>query len=264
VDFGHYARTTVRRRLTDVAVRLGSDLAGLRALVARERRVLDEVIAALCVQVTSMFRDSEFFRAYRARAAPLLRDRMPVRAWHAGCASGEEVWSHAVVLIEEGAGGHLRLYGTDVDEVALARARRGALPIDRMREYTLAYQRAGGREELSGYYRAGPGGAAVRDALRERVFFGRHDLAADAPPGTFDAVFCRNVLIYFDPVLQSRAHALLTDGVRPGGILALGKGETLPRALRDRWEALDERNGIFLRRATPSPSPPASRGERAG
>jgi chemotaxis protein methyltransferase CheR len=248
-----------------VAVRLGGDLATLRARAARERSALDEVVASLLVAVTSMFRDVEFFRAYRALAAPRLRERAPVRAWHAGCASGEELWSHAVVLLEEGAGAHLRLYGTDVDGAGLDRARRGVLPLDRMREYTLAYQRTGGREELSRYYRARPDGVVVGEALRAAAVFGRHDLTLDPPPGRFDAVFCRNVLIYFDPVLQARAHATLAEAVRPGGILALGRGELLPREARPRWEALDERNAIYVRREDePSPSPPASRGERAG
>jgi chemotaxis protein methyltransferase CheR len=247
----------VRRRLADVAVRLGGDLAALRRRAARERSALDEVVAALLVAVTSMFRDAEFFRAYRGLAAPRLRERAPVRAWHAGCASGEELWSHAVVLLEEGAGADARLYGTDVDGAGLAVAGRGALPLDRMREYTLAYQRGGGRDELSRYYRAGPAGVAVRDPLRRAAVFGRHDVGVDAPPGTFDAVFCRNVLIYFDPVLQAQAHAVLADAVRPGGVLALGKGEMLPREARARWEALDERNGLFLRRAADGDAPPA-------
>jgi chemotaxis protein methyltransferase CheR len=209
---------------------------------------MTELAGRLLVNVTALFRDPEFFLAYRAVALPHLRPGAPLRSWHAGCASGEEVWSHAIVLREEGLGSGARWYGTDVSRSALAVASEGLLPMDRMQEYTAAYRAAGGREEFSTYYVAGPEGAAIREAVREGVRFGRHDLLADAPFGRFDVVFCRNVLMYFDPGHQERAHRVLAESVRPGGILVLGRGEALSVSVRGEYEELDPRNRIFMRR----------------
>jgi chemotaxis protein methyltransferase CheR len=248
MDFAGYARSTVRRRLHDVTVRRGcSGLEALRALAVAQPAAMTDVVEALCVSVTAMFRDAEFFVAYRTVGVPTLRAGGAVRAWHPGCATGEEVWSHLIVLEEEGLGDHARLYGTDVSVGALRSAAQGALPLDRMREYTAAYQRSGGAGDFSSYYTAEASRAVVRPRLRRGARFARHDLTADAPFGTFDVVFCRNLLIYFGAGLQERVHARLAASVRPGGILALGRGEALSRTVRDRYEELDARNRIFLR-----------------
>ncbi len=120
--------------------------------------------------------------------------------------------------------------------------------MDRMQEYTAAYRAAGGHGEFSAYYVAGSAGASVRGFLREGVRFGRHDLLVDGSFGRFDVVFCRNVLIYFEPEWQDRAHRVLAASLAPGGILALGRGEALSPAVRDRYDELDARNRIFVRR----------------
>jgi chemotaxis protein methyltransferase CheR len=170
-----------------------------------------------------------------------------VRAWHPGCASGEEVWSHAVLLDEEGMGDTGRFYGSDLSARALLRAQRGLLPLARMREYTAAHHRSGGRADFSSYYASDGTNAIVRRFLRRRAAFVRHDLAADPPLGTFDVIFCRNVLIYFDAVLQERVQALLAASLRPGGVLALGRAEALPASVRDAYAPLDERTKLFVR-----------------
>jgi chemotaxis protein methyltransferase CheR len=248
MDFAGYARSTVRRRLHDVSVRRGcGGLAALHALALGEASAMRDVVEALCVSVTAMFRDPEFFAAYRAIAPPRLRGAGAVRAWHPGCATGEEVWSHLVVLEEEGLGAHARLYGTDVSATALRSATEGSPPLDRMREYTAAYQRSGGAGDFSSYYAAEASRAVVRPRLRRCARFARHDVTADAPLGVFDVVFCRNLLIYFGASLQERVHATLAASLRPGGILALGRGEALSRAVRDHYEELDGRSRIFLR-----------------
>ncbi|HEY6002218.1 MAG TPA: CheR family methyltransferase [Anaeromyxobacter sp.] len=198
--------------------------------------------------------DQQLRRAYqlgavdfRRKAVPRLASEGAIRAWHAGCATGEEVWSHAIVLQEEGLGGIARFYGTDLSPASLLRAQRGLLPLERMREYTSAHYRAGGRADFSAYYATDGAGAVVRSFLRRRAAFGRHDLVAAGRLGTFDVVFCRNVLIYFDAPLQERVHALLYDSLRPGGILALGHGEALTKSMRDAYEPLDERTKLFVR-----------------
>lgn len=248
LEFRNYARTTLRRRIDEVVrSERVTGREALSKLALEDPAVAARIVAALCVSVTSMFRDPEFYRAYRAMAVPRLAAGGAIRAWHAGCATGEEVWSHAVLLEEEGLGPTARFYGTDLSSGALLRAQRGLLPLDRMREYTLAYYRAGGRADFSAYYLTDGASAVVRSFLRRRAAFGRHDLVSAARLGQFDVVFCRNVLIYFDANLQQRVHALIADCLRPGGVLALGHGEALPDALRGAYTPLDERAKLYVR-----------------
>ncbi len=248
LDFAAYARSGIARRIRSLGGRDAASIARLHARALAEPGVMAELAGRLLVNVTSLFRDPEFFRAFRAEAVPRLRAGGPLRAWHAGCATGEEVWSLAIVLVEEELAHGVRAYGTDVSREALAIAASGALPMDRMQEYTAAYRAAGGRGDFCSYYVAGPDGTRVRGALRETVRFGPHDLAADPPFGPFDVVFCRNVLIYFDREHQERAHRTLAARLRPGGVLALGRGDALAPGVRDAYDDLDARNRIFLRR----------------
>ncbi len=249
IEFRNYARTTLRRRIDEVVRAEGlAGRAALGALASRDPSVAARVVAALCVSVTSMNRDPDFWRAYREKAAPLLAGNGGIRAWHAGCATGEEVWSHAILLHEEDLGETARFYGTDLSAAALLRAQRGLLPLDRMREYIAAHYRAGGRADFSEYYATDGARAVVRTFLRRNAAFGRHDLAAGERLGLFDVVFCRNVLIYFDAGLQERVHDLLAGSLRPGGLLALGHGEALPSTIREAYTTLDERTKLFVRR----------------
>ncbi len=245
VDFGGYARSGIARRLEALGGRDPAGVATLHARALADPGFMEELAGRLLVNVTALFRDAGFYRSLRALAAARLRDGGPVRAWHAGCATGEEVWSLAIVLREEGLSTGVRAYGTDVSRSALASASAGLLPMDRMQEYTGAYRAAGGTGDFSAYYVAGPAGASVRAFLQEGIRFGRHDLLADGSFGRFDVVFCRNVLMYFEHDRQDRAHELLAASLRPGGILALGRGEALSAPVRDRYDELDSRNRIF-------------------
>jgi chemotaxis protein methyltransferase CheR len=248
IELHHYARSTVRRRIDEcVRGERVRDPSALAARAARDPATIARIVEALCVNVTAMFRDPEFFRAYRERALPLATREGAIRTWHAGCATGEEVWSHAIVLEEAGAGETARLYGTDLSAAALLRAQGGLLPLDRMREFTRSYHRSGGREDFSAYYASDAQNSVIRSFLRRHVAFTRHDLASGERFGTFDVVFCRNVLIYFDATLQARVHLLLADSLRGGGILALGHGEALPAAMAGAYAVLDERNKLFVR-----------------
>ncbi len=248
LDFEGYAASGIQRRLAALGARDAASIARLHARALADRGYMAELAGRLLVNVTALFRDPAFFHAFRDVAVPRLRGAGPLRAWHAGCATGEEVWSHAIVLREEGLGGGARLYGTDVSRSALATAAAGLLPMDRMQEYTAAYREAGGREEFSAYYVAGPAGASVRAFLRDGVRFGRHDLLLDDPFGGFDVVFCRNVLIYLDDAYQARAHRTLAASLRPGGILVLGSGDALGPDDRSRYGELDARQRIYQRR----------------
>ena len=248
LDFLGYARSGIARRIAALGGRDAASIAALHARALAEPGFMGRLAGSLLVNVTSLFRDARFFRAYRATAVPRLAAAVPLRVWHAGCATGEEVWSHRIVLVEEGLARRARVYGTDVSRSALARAASGVLPMDRMQEYTAAYRASGGRRDFSAYYVADASGVHVREFLREGVRFGRHDLVAYPPFGPFDVIFCRNVLIYFDSEYQARVHRALAGSRRPGGILALGGGEALSPAVRALYDELDARNRIFLRR----------------
>jgi chemotaxis protein methyltransferase CheR len=253
MDFRRYAQRAVERRLRHIMLQEG--VARVRDLRTRLTNDADATRLAerMCVKVTTLFRDPPFWVALRARIAPALRERPFVRVWIAGCASGEEAWSMAMLLAEEGLHDRSRIYATDVDETALERARAGVYPLEDMREYTHNYQRAGGAAAFSEYYTVGGGGAALRPFLRRNIVFSRHNLATDGSFNAFDLVLCRNVLIYFEPSLQEHVHALLRRSLAPGGVVALGQREVVPGALAAAYEELDAAYKLYRVRPERAP-----------
>jgi chemotaxis protein methyltransferase CheR len=227
-DFRGYAYASLRRRVWKriQAEGLGT-VSDLQAAVLHDPEVLDRLLDDLSVNVTAMFRDPAFFLAFRERVVPLLRTYPFFRIWHAGCSTGEEVYSMAILLEEEGLYDRARVYATDMNERVLRQARAGIFPLERMQEYTDNYIRAGGRRSFSEYYTAGYGGALFHPALLRNVVFAQHNLVTDRSFSEFNAILCRNVLIYFDKALQSRVHRLFYDSLATFGVLALGGKETL-------------------------------------
>jgi len=177
--------------------------------------------------VTSMFRDPSFYVAFREQVVPLLRTYPFVRIWHAGCSSGEEVYSMAILLEEEGLYKRCRLYATDLSETVLKRAKAGVFPLAPMREYTENYQRAGGKRAFSDYYTARYQQVLFRPALQENLVFAQHNLVTDSAFNDFNVVLCRNVMIYFNQALQRRVHELLHASLVRLGVLGLGRRESL-------------------------------------
>ncbi len=227
-DFRGYAYASLRRRVWKRVEAEGlSTVSALLAAVLHDTQVLERLLDDLSVNVTAMFRDAAFFLAFRERVVPLLRTYPFFRIWHAGCSTGEEVLSMAILLEEEGLYERARIYATDMNERVLRRARAGIFPLDRMKEYTENYLRAGGAREFSGYYTAGYGGALFDPALLRHVVFAQHNLVTDRSFSEFHAILCRNVLIYFDRALQTRVHGLFYDSLATFGVLALGARETL-------------------------------------
>jgi chemotaxis protein methyltransferase CheR len=246
-DFRNYARASLRRRVwRRVTAEDRSSVTGLLETVLHDPDAMERLRVDLSVTVTSMFRDPPFFRALRTEVLPQLRTYPFVRIWVAGCASGEEVYSLAILLREEGLGDRIRIYATDVSEEVLDRAREGLLPLDRMREYSSRYLEAGGREGLSRYYEVEGRWARLDPSLRDGVVFARHNLVTDGTFNEFHLILCRNVLIYFDRSLQQRVHGLFDDSLVPLGMLALGARESLVSSdLRDRYEAVDPDMRIY-------------------
>jgi chemotaxis protein methyltransferase CheR len=227
-DFRSYAYASIRRRLWKRVE--GEELRTISELAARilhDQDAMERLLLDLSVNVTAMFRDPSFYLEFRERVIPLLRTYPFIRIWHAGCSTGEEVFSMAILLEEEGLYDRARLYATDINDVVLQRARQGIFPLDRMQEYTENYIRAGGKQSFSEYYTAKYDGAIFKPELTRNIVFSQHNLVTDRSFSEFHVIFCRNVLIYFDKTLQNRVHSLFYDSLVMFGILALGSKESL-------------------------------------
>jgi chemotaxis protein methyltransferase CheR len=227
-DFRSYAYASIRRRLWKriEAEGLGT-VSALQARVLHEPELMERLLLDLSINVTAMFRDPAFYRAFREHVIPILRTYPFIRIWHAGCATGEEVYSMAILLKEEGLYDRCRIYATDINEVVLQKAKEGIFPLDRMQEYTENYIAAGGQRAFSDYYLAKYDGALFDDALKRNVIFSLHNLVTDRSFAEFNVILCRNVLIYFDKSLQERVHRLFYDSLAMFGILGVGSKESL-------------------------------------
>ena len=227
-DFRNYAIASLKRRIWNTirAEKLNS-VSGLQEKVLHEPDCMARFVLGLSVNVTAMFRDPSFYVAFRNKAIPLLRTYPFIRIWHAGCSTGEEVYSMAILLFEEGLYHRCRIYATDMNEVVLRQAKAGIFPLHLMQEYTQLYLQAGGKESFSQYYSAAYDGAIFRSFLKENIVFSTHNLVTDASFNEFNVILCRNVLIYFNQRLQEQVHKLFYESLRMFGILGLGRQETL-------------------------------------
>jgi chemotaxis protein methyltransferase CheR len=228
IDFRQYSATSIRRRIRASLAELEiASVAALHEQITTSDLVLSQLVERLTLQVTAMFRDPRFYAEFRAQAIPLLRTHPFIRLWVAGCSTGQEVYSLAILLHEEGLYERARIYATDVQPQALDRAKAAVYPIALMQDYTRNYQAAGGTATFSEYYTADGHGAIVRPFLRSNVVFGLHNLVTDGSFNEFHVIFCRNVMIYFNDSLQARVHHLLYDSLAMFGYLGLGRGETI-------------------------------------
>jgi chemotaxis protein methyltransferase CheR len=227
-DFRSYAYASIRRRLWKRIQEEGlPTMSALQERVLHEPAMMEKLLLDLSINVTAMFRDPSFYITFRQHVVPLLRTYPFIRIWHAGCSTGEEVYSMAMLLREEGLYDRSRIYATDINEVVLQRAKAGIFPLERMQEYTDNYMRAGGKRSFSEYYTAKYGGALFDQSLTKNVVFSQHNLVTDRSFSEFNVVLCRNVLIYFDKTLQSKVHSLFYDSLAMFGVLVLGSKETL-------------------------------------
>ncbi len=250
-DFRGYARASLRRRLWRRATAEGvTTLSALQERLLHEPACMERLLLDLSVTTTSMFRDPSFWVSFRREVVPVLRTHPFVRIWTAGCSTGQEAYSLAILLEEEGLYERARIYATDINEVVLQRARSGIFALEKMQEYTQNYVRAGGTRSFSEYYTAMYDGALFNSSLIRNVVFSQHNLVTDGSFAEFNVIVCRNVMIYFDRKLQNRVHRLFYDSFSRFGILALGSKETLRfTEFEDRYEVLDAREKIFRRLA---------------
>ena len=246
-DFREYAPASLRRRVRRRMEGEGArSVSALQDLILHDPAVMQRLLLDLSINVTSMFRDPSFFVAVRNKVVPLLRTYPFTRIWVAGCSTGEEVYSLAILLEEEGIGDRVRIYATDINDAVVERARLGVFPLEKMKEYTHNYLRAGGRRAFSEYYVAGYGGARFSRSLVENVVFAQHNLASDAAFNEFHVISCRNVMIYFDRPLQAHVHELFYESLATFGVLALGQKETIRLSPHeDSYEELDPEEKLY-------------------
>lgn len=239
-DFRQYTPASLRRRIRRMVHNENvSSTTALLDRVIRDPRCMRRLIDTLAVHVTAMFRDPPFYRALREHVVPLLRTFPFLRVWHAGCSTGEEVYSLAILLEEEGLYDRCRIYATDLSDSLLERARRGIFPLPAMREYTENYIRGGGKHEFSKYYRADREHVIFASSIKRNMVFSQHDLAVDGSFNEFQLVLCRNVMIYFDDTLRERVQDLLYQSLSLSGVLGLGMKESVRYwPLGDRFEDL--------------------------
>jgi chemotaxis protein methyltransferase CheR len=251
-DFRDYTGASQKRRV--MAALRALDCATVSALqerVLHEPDAFAQLLQYLTIPVTEMFRDPDYFAALRTQVVPFLKTYPSLKIWVAGCSTGEEVYSMAILLHEEGLLERSLVYATDINPRSLETARRGVFPLDRMQLYTENYQKAGGTRAFSDYYTAAYGGALFDRALIENVTFADHSLATDSVFSETHMISCRNVMIYFNRRLQDRVLGLFHESLCHRGFLGLGSKESIDfSSYASRFETLAKRERVF-RKAAP-------------
>jgi chemotaxis protein methyltransferase CheR len=251
-DFRNYTGASQKRRVLVAMREMGcTTVSELQSRVLHDPNGFAQLLQYLTIPVTEMFRDPDYFRAVREQVAPFLKTYPSLKIWVAGCSTGEEVYSLAILLKEEGLLERSIIYATDINPKSLETARRGVYPIDRMRLYTENYQKSGGKAAFSDYYTAAYGGALFERSLIENVTFADHSLSTDTVFSETHFVSCRNVLIYFNRTLQDRVFGLFHESLCYRGFLGLGSKESIDfSSYSGRFEPLARRERVY-RKAVP-------------
>ncbi|MEW6263717.1 MAG: protein-glutamate O-methyltransferase CheR [Thermodesulfobacteriota bacterium] len=250
-DFRSYARTSIERRIRQFLTKTGcASISEMIPKVLNDGEFFSNLTRYFSIGVTEMFRDPFVYRAVREKVVPLLKTWPHFKVWHAGCATGEEVYSLAVVLKEEDVYDRATIYATDFNDQALARASEGIYEIEKLKEAAGNYQQAGGKTSFSDYYHARYNAVVMDGAIKRHVVFSNHNLTADSVFSEMHLVFCRNVLIYFNRDLQERALDIFTESLVHGGFLCLGTKESLRfTGVNGRYDVVDDRARIYKKKA---------------
>lgn len=249
-DFGGYAHASLQRRILrfmDTArVKTAYDL---KYHLTNDKDFFTWFLQTITVNVTEMFRDPLFYKTLREKVLPKLATYPVIKIWHAGCATGEEVYSMCILLHEAGLLDRARIYATDINPANIEKAKTGIVPLRYMKEYTANYQQSGGKNDFSIYYTARYENALISKELRSRIIYSQHNLVSDQVFNEFQLVCCRNVLIYFNRELQNRVYHLFHDSLTPMGYLAIGMKESLLFAdIRHKFETVHAASKIFRRK----------------
>lgn len=227
-DFSQYSRASLTRRINRIClIDRFSGIAALRRRVINDTSYLQRFIEEVTVNVTAMFRDPAFYAALRTDVLPRLASYPLIRIWIAGCSTGEEAYSLAILLTEAGLYHKSLVYATDINPASLEKASRGVFPLNHMEQYAANYALTGGKDNFAGYYAEKHDTAKFDPALSARIIFSTHNLVSDSSFNEFQLILCRNVLIYFDKDLQNNVLRLLNESLQRLGYLALGAKETV-------------------------------------
>jgi len=240
-DFTSYSRASLKRRINRLySLDKFPSFAELRYRVRSDSNYLKRFVEEITVNVTEMFRDPSFYLSLRNDVLPVLATKPFIRVWHAGCSTGEEVYSLAIMLKEAGLLHKALLYATDLNPSVLEKVRKGIFPLNQMKQYSESYIASGGVKDFSAYYTANYGQAKFEQDLAEKIIISTHNLVSDSSFNEFDLILCRNVLIYFDKDLQDRVLKLFDASLGSLGYLALGSKETLKfSAVQDNFKQLN-------------------------
>ena len=247
-DFLDYAKASMKRRVHQAMLNEPDvkTISSYQDRILHDHEVMARFLDSVSVTVTGMFRDAGFYKVLREKVVPWLKEQPLIRIWHAGCSSGEEVYSMAILLHEEGLLERSRSYATDINQRVLEVGKEGIFPIKFMREHSVNYQNSGGKASLSDYYTAHYDSVKLREFLGRNIVWAQHNLVTDGSFNEFHLIFCRNVMIYFNRTLQDRVHRLIFHSLSPGGYLGLGRAESLLETPHeDHYVAIDRTEKIY-------------------
>ncbi|WP_026692832.1 CheR family methyltransferase [Peribacillus kribbensis] len=248
-DFRQYMRSSIMRRVENrLSLEKLNSITHLTEKIIHDQNMLPKVLADFSINVTEMFRDPTFFKTFREEVVPFLRELPEIRIWHAGCSTGEEAYSMAILLHEEGLGNKVKMYATDMNEKVIHKAEQGMFPLQKMQLYTKNYMAAGGKKSFSEYYKVDHEGAHLIPSLKENIVFAQHNLVTDGSFNEFHVIICRNVLIYFNIDLQLQVFKLFNDSLGPGGFLGLGSKESVRTDDSIRFETFHTQEKIFIKK----------------
>jgi len=249
-DFRQYSKAHIKRRISNrmVLSRL-EDVSQVQTKILNDEVFAHELLQDLSITVTEMFRDQDFYRSLRENVIPVLRTYPFTKIWHAGSATGEEAYSMAIILQEEGLYDRTIIYATDFNQRALNIAKEGIYSNSLMKEYSINYQMSGGKKSFSDYYTSKYDNVIMNQSLKKNIVWANHNLVTDAVFGEVHLILCRNVLIYFDTNLQNTVQKLFYDSLIDGGILCLGSKEGLRFTdFFEKYTELDKKQKIFKKK----------------
>jgi chemotaxis protein methyltransferase CheR len=246
-----YSRISLSRRIWNfVRSENLNSVSGLQERILHDNTCLERFLRSVSVNVSAFFRDPGFFLVFRTKVVPRLRTYPFVRIWQAGCGTGEEVYSMAILMLEEGLYDRCRIYGTDFNETFLRTAKAGVYSLEVMRQYADNYAKVGGTRSFSDYYTSWHDSAVLRPSLRNNIIFSQHNLVTDSSFNEFNVILCRNVMIYFNHSLQERVHRLLYHSLVNFGVLGLGNSESMKfTPYEKQYEELDGKEKLYRRTA---------------
>ncbi len=250
-DFRNYSKASMERRVRQAKVKLGcEEISDLTRKLLHDPAFFQRLVSDFSITVTEMFRDPEVYRTLREKVIPYLATYPFIKVWHAGCATGEEVYSLAILLHEEGLLDRATIYATDFNEEALSTARQGIYSIGTIKEYRDNYLKSGGKFSFSEYYHAQYDSVVMAKFLKKNITFARHNLVTDQVFGEMHLILCRNVLIYFDRTLQDRVFKLFDDSLARNTFLCLGSKESLKfSSVIDDFIEFDRKQKIYRKKS---------------